>query len=84
MADSSQMVPENVRGRFFVDLTCIDCEVCQEIAPANFQRQAVGGYSYVYRQPRDADEIDACRRALDECPVAAIGDIVADPHPPTT
>lgn len=73
MADSSQSVPENVRGRFYVDQTCIDCELCRETAPSNFARQDDAGYSYVYRQPRDQEEADACQAALDECPVEAIG-----------
>ncbi len=73
MADPSDKVPENVPGRFFVDRSCIDCELCRETAPANFARQDDAGYSYVFRQPRDEPEIDACRAALDECPVEAIG-----------
>jgi ferredoxin len=74
MADPEERVPENVAGRFYVDRTCIDCELCRETAPANFARQDAEGYSYVYRQPRDAEEEAACRAALEECPVEAIGD----------
>ena len=73
MADSSQKVPENAPGRFFVDRTCIDCEFCRETAPANFARQDDAGYSYVIRQPRDAAEEAACTTALEACPVEAIG-----------
>ncbi len=74
MADIEQKVPENTRGRFYVDATCIDCDLCRETAPANFVRQDAEGYSYVYRQPRDAAEEAACLAALEECPVEAIGD----------
>jgi ferredoxin len=74
MADPEERVPENVAGRFYVDRTCIDCELCRETAPANFARQDAEGYSFVTRQPRDADEEAACRAALEECPVEAIGD----------
>jgi ferredoxin len=74
MADRAEKVPESVPGRFYVDATCIDCELCREKAPAHFARQDAGGYSYVYRQPRDAAEAEACREALEECPVEAIGD----------
>jgi ferredoxin len=73
MAEMTKRVPENVPGRFFVDATCIDCELCRETAPANFSRQDEGGYSYVYRQPRDEAEEAACLAALEECPVEAIG-----------
>jgi ferredoxin len=73
MAEIAQRVPENVPGRFYVDRTCIDCELCRETAPANFVRQDEGGYSYVIRQPADAAEEAACLAALEECPVEAIG-----------
>jgi ferredoxin len=74
MADKNQRVPENVPGRFYVDRTCIDCELCRETAPGSFARQDEDGYSYVKTQPRDAVEEAACRAALEECPVEAIGD----------
>jgi ferredoxin len=73
MADSTQRVPENVPGRYFVDRTCIDCDLCRESAPGNFSRRDAEGYSYVARQPRDASEEAACMAALEECPVEAIG-----------
>jgi ferredoxin len=73
MADPTDKVPENVPGAFFVDRTCIDCDLCRETAPANFARQEDDGYSYVARQPHSPDEIAACDAAMDECPVEAIG-----------
>jgi ferredoxin len=80
MADKSQRVPENVDGPFYVDRTCIDCDLCRETAPENFTRLDSEGYSYVFRQPRDAAEEAACLAALEECPVEAIGnDGAADP-----
>jgi ferredoxin len=73
MADLDQKVPENVDGRFFVDVTCIDCDLCRETAPANFNRLDDEGYSYVANQPSTPEEEAACRSAMDECPVEAIG-----------
>ena len=73
MADHSVKVPENVSGRYFVDRTCIDCELCREKAPANFVRQDKGRYSYVLSQPASPPEIAECEAALLECPVEAIG-----------
>jgi ferredoxin len=73
MADKTQKVPENVEGRYYVDATCIDCDLCRETAPENFVRDDAEGRSYVYRQPRDAAEEAACLAALEECPVEAIG-----------
>jgi ferredoxin len=73
MADPGRKVDENVAGRFYVDLTCIDCDLCRETAPLNFKRNDSGRYSYVFCQPSDLDQEAACDAALDECPVEAIG-----------
>jgi ferredoxin len=77
MAELAQRLPENAPGRFYVDATCIDCERCREIAPSFFARQDAGRYSYVAIQPQTSPDIEACRRAIDECPVEAIGDEAA-------
>ncbi len=74
MADATRKVADNIRGRFFVDDTCIDCDLCRETAPANFTRQESQGYSYVHKQPASAAETAACQAALEECPVEAIGE----------
>lgn len=73
MADQSQKSRENVAGRYYVDATCIDCDLCRETAPANFTRQDAKGYSYVQKQPDSPAEEAACLAALEECPVEAIG-----------
>lgn len=74
MADLTQKAIENVPGPYYVDRTCIDCDLCRETAPANFARNDEGGYSFVFRQPESPEEEAACRAALEECPVEAIGD----------
>jgi ferredoxin len=73
MADRTEKVPENVAGRFYVDATCIDCDLCRETAPRNFRRNDEGRRSYVLHQPTGSEEEAACRAALEECPVEAIG-----------
>ena len=73
MADLTQRVPENVAGRYFVDSTCIDCDLCRETAPANFVRKDSSGYSFVIKQPGTPAEEAACLAAIEECPVEAIG-----------
>jgi len=73
MADKFQKVAENTPGRYYVDATCIDCDLCRETAPANFVRQDEEGHSYVICQPRNAADEAACLAALEECPVEAIG-----------
>ena len=73
MADRIHKVSANVFGPFYVDVTCIDCDLCRETAPQNFQRDDAGRRSYVYHQPADAAQQAACAAALEECPVEAIG-----------
>lgn len=78
MADKAQKVTENVPGRYYVDVTCIDCDLCRETAPANFVRNDEQGYSFVFHQPDDPAQEAACLAALEECPVEAIGNDGAD------
>jgi len=74
MPDRDNRVPENLPGEWYVDHECIDCDLCRELAPDNFERNEDEGYSYVYKQPESDGERDACREALESCPVEAIGD----------
>ena len=73
MPDENAKVPQNVAGKYFVDKNCIDCDVCRDIAEANFTRFDGGGYSYVYKQPSTSEEENLCQEALECCPVEAIG-----------
>lgn len=74
MAEIEDKLPENVRGKYYVDDQCIDCDVCRDTSPANFTRQDENGYSYVYKQPETPEEEELCEEALMACPVEAIGD----------
>lgn len=73
MPDPKAKQPENVPGRYYVDKTCIDCDVCRDIAPDNFTRIEAGGYSVVYKQPQTPHEESLLQEALACCPVEAIG-----------
>ena len=74
MANFANKYSENVPGAFYVDDQCIDCDLCRETAPANFSRNEDGGYSYVIKQPENAEEEGRCKEAKEGCPVEAIGD----------
>jgi ferredoxin len=74
MVDVASKYGENVRGRFYVDDKCIDCDLCGETAPANFRRNDEGGYYYVFKQPTTPEEEALCKEAMEGCPVEAIGD----------
>jgi ferredoxin len=73
MADKEEKWAENVEGAFYVDEQCIDCDLCRETSPTNFTREEDGGYSFVYKQPENDDELELCIEAMEGCPVEAIG-----------
>lgn len=74
MAELRNRLPGNVRGRFYVDAQCIDCDVCRITAPRNFRRDEFLGFSYVFRQPTRVVQLERCLDAMACCPVEAIGD----------
>lgn len=74
MADKEDKNEENVGGTFYVDSQCIDCDLCRETAPNNFTRADDEGYSYVFKQPENDEEIEQSREAMEGCPVEAIGE----------
>lgn len=73
MADKSHKHLGNAEGAFYVDTQCIDCDLCRQTAPANFERNESSGYSYVHKQPESEAERERCEQAKEECPVEAIG-----------
>jgi len=83
MAEKANRVPDNKPGEYYVDRECIDCDLCREVAPENFERNEDEAYSYVHKQPGSDDERTQCEEALESCPVEAIGsDGVAPPDGP--
>lgn len=74
MADRTKRFPENLPGRWYVDRACIDCDLCNEIAPAHFKGNDVEGHSFVFVQPATPEALKLCEEAKASCPVEAIGD----------
>jgi len=72
MAEQNRKVPENVPGPFYVDDTCIDCDLCRSTAPQFFARNEEGGYSYVHLQPVTPEELALATEAM-ACPTDSIG-----------
>lgn len=66
--------PLSVRGRFYVDHTCTDCDFCCVLAPQNFQRDPGTAHSYVFKQPTTETELTEVREAVEGCPTDSIGD----------
>ena len=73
MADKHLKTPENVPGKFYVDESCIDCDLCRNTAPQSFNRFEDGGYTVVFRQPQTPEEITLAEDALKGCPTDSIG-----------
>ncbi len=74
MANKANKYADNVAGVYYVDSQCIDCDLCRQTAPENFDRNASGGYSFVKKQPATPEQTAQCKEAKETCPVEAIGD----------
>jgi ferredoxin len=73
MANKNDKNPGNAPGAFYVDSSCIDCDLCRETAPATFRRNDEVGQTIAYNQPTTDVEILLAKEAADECPTASIG-----------
>lgn len=71
MALPELRLAENVEGDFYVDSTCIDCDLCRQIAPETFTD--IGDQSAVHHQPETPEADFAALKALVTCPTASIG-----------
>lgn len=71
MALPELRLAENVAGEFYVDSTCIDCDLCRQIAPETFAD--IGDQSAVHHQPETSEQEFAALKALVTCPTASIG-----------
>ena len=68
MARYEDRLDDNAPGDFFVDRSCIDCDLCRQLAPDVFGR--THGQSYVHAQPHDPARALV---ALVTCPTSSIG-----------
>jgi glyoxylase-like metal-dependent hydrolase (beta-lactamase superfamily II)/ferredoxin len=73
MARRADAIAENAEGELFVDSSCIDCDLCRQLAPAVFARSHRRGQSYVARQPGGDAERHRALMALVTCPTSSIG-----------
>lgn len=71
MALLDQRHVSNAEGDFFVDTTCIDCDLCRQIAPETFSD--IGDQSVVHHQPQTPEQEFDALKALVTCPTASIG-----------
>ena len=73
MADKTNRLPENVPGAYYVDSSCVDCDLCRNTAPDFFRRDEDTGFSFVYRQPGTPEERGLAEEAKQGCPTESIG-----------
>ena len=73
IADKLDKVAENVPGAYYCDYSCTACQLCVETAPENFKMNGDDSNAFVFKQPENEEERDACEEALENCPVNAIG-----------
>ena len=73
MAHLERRQTQNIKGDFYIDSTCIDCDTCRWMAPEVFNRQ--GSQSAVYQQPATTTARQRAMQALLSCPTASIGTV---------
>lgn len=73
MANRNDKLSENMPGTYYVDSSCIDCDLCRGNAPQFFRRDDEHGYSIVYKQPTNPEEFKQAEDALAGCPTESIG-----------
>ncbi len=73
MASTNERLSQNVPGRYYVDASCIDCDLCRGTAPAFFSRNDDIGFSVIHRQPVTANEVALAEEAREGCPSESIG-----------
>src|SRR6185369_7742226 len=73
VARLADRLPENADGLFFVDRSCIDCDLCRQLAPKTFARSDTADRSLVQRQPGCDDDLVRAGMALTSCPTSSIG-----------
>jgi ferredoxin len=73
MADRNIKNSNNVDGAFYTDKKCISCNACVGVAPDFFKMDYDNMHSYVKKQPKTPSDFAICNKALERCPVDAIG-----------
>jgi glyoxylase-like metal-dependent hydrolase (beta-lactamase superfamily II)/ferredoxin len=71
MATLQRSYTTNAPGTFYVDDSCIDCDLCRQIAPQVYQEES--DHSVVHCQPQGDAEVKRAAMALVACPTGSIG-----------
>ena len=73
MPEKTERLLQNAAGAYYVDSSCIDCDMCRSTAPSVFKRDEDIGMSVAFNQPVTAEEIALAEEARINCPTESIG-----------
>jgi ferredoxin len=73
MAERTERLVQNATGAYYVDSSCVDCDLCRNTAADFFKRDDEIGMSFVYRQPSTPEELALAEEARQGCPSESIG-----------
>jgi len=73
MPEKTERLLQNVAGAYYVDSSCIDCDMCRSTAPNVFKRDEDIGMSVAFHQPVTVEEIALAEEARTGCPTESIG-----------
>jgi len=73
MPEITERLLQNVAGAYYVDSSCIDCDMCRSTAPNVFKRDEDIGMSVAFHQPVTAEETAIAEEARTGCPTESIG-----------
>lgn len=73
MADPTIKQPENSKGNWYVDQTCVPCHLCMDEAPGLLKYADNETHVYFAKQPENDKEKDQAEEAMNACPTEAIG-----------
>ncbi|MCH1912923.1 ferredoxin [Leptospira noguchii] len=74
MADKNDKVKQSAPGKYYIDNSCVPCNDCLEEAPMLLKYTEDESKVYFHRQPATPEEEIAARKAMEICPVEALGD----------
>lgn len=64
--------PANAPGRFYIDMSCVNCGLCPALAPDTFREADDATHSFVHRQPQAPEEEAVAEDAASQCPTNSI------------
>ena len=73
MATYTERYSDNAPGLYYVDMDCIACDTCFNLAPLHFKLTNNHEHAIVTKQPTTPSEKEVCEAAVAACPVEAIG-----------